>query len=414
METKRIGLQSEKGFILPLSLILLAVLVLVAASGALFTNTDTRISSNYRNATVAFAAAEGGLDEARERMRANAPTPITDPNLTSTAWRAFIGTAADAAGLGYNSASSDHSLTASLQTAMSYSVSIRHQTDGAGVILLWGDANGDGLSERNTTVGQNIYLITSVGATQNARKTLQIECARPIPPQPPAALYVKAPTSISGNSTLVNGNDQCGSGTNLPGAMTILPTTTVNEKGKTINSIDQSGGPTITGNPGITYNGVNLSIESMVDNLSRSADHSYNFNGVVNSTETPGPGDGWGNPVDGATQASPLTCDTFEIVYYDTSNASVTLNGVAGCGVLVIKGDVELHGGFKWYGPVIASGTVVFAGSGDKNVTGAIMAGGSVVGDTNVVGGGINLLYCSSAFQAQNIALRVINWLEGM
>ncbi len=395
--------RKEEGFVLPLSLILLCILVLLGASGALFTNTDTRISANYRSTTVAFAAAEAGLEEARERLRANAPTPIAIPSTPNTTWNAYIGTATRAASLGYSTANTSHVLTPSLQTAMNYTASVRFQTNSANQLLLWGDANGDGVSERNTTVGMNILLITSNGVSQNAQKTLQIEVTPVMPAAPVSALYVKAPTTIQGTSTFINGVDSCG-GAAIPGVMTTLPNSG--------NNIRENGSPDIDGNPPISYNGQNLNMQEMINAMKGSANFSYNQSGTISG---PSISDNWGDPVDGATQQSPMTCSSYNLVYYNTNNSSVRFSGgVDGCGILMIDGDLEISGGFRWYGMVLTSGTLFFTGSGEKNVTGAVMAGGSVVGDTNVVGGGINILNCISAYQATNIPLRVLTWLEGI
>ena len=86
--------------------------------------------------------------------------------------------------------------------------------------------------------------------------------------------------------------------------------------------------------------------------------------------------------------------------------------GTSGCGILLVEGDLNLDGGFSWYGPVIVTGSVTYAGGGNKHLTGAILAGGSVNGD--LLGGNANLVYCSTAIsdQTQNLPLQILSWKE--
>src|ERR1700674_959081 len=63
-------------------LIVLMALFLVAAVGMgiiYMSNTETTINSNYRDTQLGFFSMRGGLEEMRDRMRTNAPSPITLP-----------------------------------------------------------------------------------------------------------------------------------------------------------------------------------------------------------------------------------------------------------------------------------------------------------------------------------------------
>jgi hypothetical protein len=90
--------------------------------------------------------------------------------------------------------------------------------------------------------------------------------------------------------------------------------------------------------------------------------------------------------------------------------------GVTGCGVLLVDGDLEVTGGFSWYGLIIATGSIKFSGGGasPKNITGAILSGGSIVGD--FIGGNAHILWCSSAINSllQNKAFLRLSWKEEM
>lgn len=75
-----------------------------------------------------------------------------------------------------------------------------------------------------------------------------------------------------------------------------------------------------------------------------------------------------------------------------------------------MDGDLELHGNFSWYGPVIVTGSIIYTGGGNKNISGALLSGGSVLAD--VIGGNATILNCSQAITntTQNRPLLVLNW----
>ncbi|NVL90371.1 MAG: hypothetical protein HWN69_05160 [Desulfobacterales bacterium] len=154
----------------------------------------------------------------------------------------------------------------------------------------------------------------------------------------------------------------------------------------------------------------------MVDSFKGLADFTYTVNSVTHTASTtPGPGDDWGTPTQGATLQDPSSCGCSNIVHYNTGGTFVKLSGgVSGCGILLVEGDLEMSGNFSWNGIVISTGSITLTGGGNKNLTGALIAGGSA--DADVVGGNSNIVYCSSAInnQTQNRALRVLTWKEEM
>ncbi|MDP3097648.1 MAG: hypothetical protein Q8M86_06860, partial [Syntrophales bacterium] len=354
--------------------------------------------ANYKTTNQAFFAAEAGIEEARARMGKNfTPTTgvtgrIDDSSPTSAAWSVSIG------GPGPYT---------SIQSALSYTVRIVHKTDPAGNILYWGDSNGDGFNDRNTTTGQNIYLVTSYGAASGASKTIEVEMARNRIPVP-GALYVKASTTIQGTSTHIIGSDSCG-GASKPGIVTTLDTSTVTTAGlpKIIGSTSPTGTPpSVVSNPG-----ANIDVQAMIDSLKGGADYQYNVPGATHT------GMNWGTPTPGATQDDPSTCSTRNIVYYNTSNGTnltdITLSGGSmGCGILLVEGDLDASGDFSWNGIVIVSGSVRITGGGNKNITGGIIAGGSA--DADLIGGNISVVYCSSVVNNQTVnqPLRNLSWME--
>ena len=398
----------KKGGALVIGLLLVFALALIGTTAvitAIITrSTDLKISTNYKMSTQALYVAEAGTEEARARLKTDSPNLIRDDFPTQTGWAAYIGTSSNAQAKGYNSSNAMHVLVTSLQNTLNYTVQIEHKKNAANQILYWGDADKDGINERNTTTGQNIYLVTSYGTAENANKTIVVEMARFPPITTPGALYVNASTSIIGNAN-VNGLDQCGTAaTNVPGIVSSLAPGTV---GKSSNSTVTGAG----GNPSITYNNPVLNVRGMIDSQKAAANYTYN---KVSATDT---GMSWGTPTGRATLDNPSTCSANNIVYYNTSNGTnlTDINlagGTTGCGILLIDGNLKINGGFSWYGIVLVSGSVAYTGGGNKKVTGAMIVGGSVVAD--VVGGNSNIVYCSTAVNTQTAGkpLQRLSWME--
>jgi Tfp pilus assembly protein PilX len=396
----------DSGIATAIALLLLAVLTLLGTTAVVFTSTDIQISGNYKVSEATFFGAEGGLEEARGRLRGNAPSTakITDTHPTSTQWRAYIGPLAMAQSKGFNPSLATHSRTDSLQSSMTYVIEIKHRTDASGNILYWGDHNEDGVITRNTAAGnsnnRNIYLVTSYGYKANSYRVVEAEMSKVPPITVPAPLYVKANATIQGTSTDIIGIDMCGS-SDKPGIIT------TNNPG----SITINGDPSITGtggsNPNIVYNGVNLDIDAMVNSLKDLANYSYSVNSETHT------GMNWGTPTSGGSLELPSTCNVHNIVYYNTNGTDIRLaGGSSGCGILLIEGDFEAHGSFYWHGIVLVTGSVKYLGGGDKQITGGMLSGGTV--DADVIGGNANIIYCSTAVQNQteHMPLRSHSWRE--
>jgi hypothetical protein len=65
------GRRSERGFALFIAIFTLLLITAIAVSMLMLTNTDTNISTNFRDEQTAFFAAKAGLEEVRDRIRVN-------------------------------------------------------------------------------------------------------------------------------------------------------------------------------------------------------------------------------------------------------------------------------------------------------------------------------------------------------
>jgi Tfp pilus assembly protein PilX len=421
----RESLPDEKGMVLVVALLLISVLLLLGTTAVMTSTTDMKISTNYKTGNQAFYVAEAGIEEARARLKGTLstnPNCITDSYPTNTGWAAFIGMAAKSQGKGYNSGNAMHVRVDSIQSTLDYTVKIEHQRNAANQILYWGDVNGDGINERTTSptsstgmANKNIYLVTSYGVAANANKTIETEITRAPPITAPAALYVEAVTTIQGTSTNVIGADQCG-GANLPGVVTTLLMGTVTAPGSSQPTVCGAGQSCCGFSPfpacgatapwDVVGGGTNMDIQSMINDWKGSANYQYNMSNDHRTNAN------WGIPTLGATLQNPSSCSTSNVVYFNTQSTYVQLNTASGCGLLLVDGDLEVYGSFSWHGMVIVSGSVRYLGGGNKNITGAVLAGGSM--DADLVGGNANIVYCSSAINdlSESQSLRRLSWKE--
>src|SRR5207244_1976496 len=68
--------RSERGFALFIAIFTLLLITAIAASMLMLTNTDTNISTNFRDEQTAFFAAKAGLEEVRDRLRIGAANSL--------------------------------------------------------------------------------------------------------------------------------------------------------------------------------------------------------------------------------------------------------------------------------------------------------------------------------------------------
>ena len=388
---------NERGSTLVTSLLVPLPLTLLSMTAILSTATDLKIAANDRTSKKVFYVAEAGLEDARSRLQTGASSnPIYDSQFGNPGWKAFIGTDAKSLEKGFQSSNGSHVRYDQLNSSLNYVVTVSHKLDGSGNILRWGDSNNDGISEENTAMGANIFVITSEGYdSSGASKPLRIEATQVPPINAPAALYAKEHTILQGTSTKVLGVDHCGT-QDVPGVLTRA-------------NVGQNGTPQVTGSPAaiVEHSPENIDVTAQINRFKKSITHSYNVNSATLN------GMDWGLPVAGASRQDASSCSNRNIVYFNTNNTYVKLGGEShGCGILMIEGDLAVHGGFQWYGVIMVTGSITFTGGEGKNVTGSILAGGKVSAD--LMGDDASIVYCSSAVnnQTDHLPLITLRWVE--
>jgi len=392
---KATHLREERGVILVLGMLLLLVLTLIGISALNTSTYDIRISGNERASVQAFYAAEAGINEFMGRFRAGAINQISDSDPSNPAWELLLAKdpGKGAAQIGY--VSGDPNSIPSLQNRLDFGVEIKHKRDEANQVTQYG--------------GVPVYILKSHGFTDDGgHKVLEVELIRGPDYDPPSALFSQGSVHIRGSSTYINGNDVCGT-TNKPGITTTTPTTP---------PITESGHPSINGSPpeitrANTPPPTNLPLIEMLSYLKGDANFKYSYD--ENQTLT-GYSDNWGTPTSSDTTGPITYTGPMNIVYFNLQGTQTLklAGGSHGAGILLIEGNLEIHGGFTWYGVILATGAVAYTGSGQKNVTGGVMAEGNATIGIDI-DGNTSIMYCSDVSnKVKEIVppLKITRWRE--
>ncbi|MDL1980585.1 MAG: pilus assembly PilX N-terminal domain-containing protein [Deltaproteobacteria bacterium] len=434
---KQVGtiLSNEKGMVLPVGLMFLAIIAILGTTAVIITTTDLKIGTNYKLSEQAFYAAEAGIEEARARLRgpstvanyAGDPSAAYDPwwsayILTSSSWQPSDDSDYNANYKNYIPTPVSHTNTTittnSLQTNILYFVKIRHKkeydAEQAGHTISskhYHDGDGDTGANSASTPGNIIYygykddtsttieqftttvanppnaspvqIITSHGMRGESLKVIKIESGRELGPPIVSALYGD---TVGGNGTVsVVGDDNCDPTNSLPAVAYC-----------TDDLLSVGGDVTLTSIAGATTKlSSPIDIAQHVENLTSEAT-------VILKTNQ--------------TKYSVGSSSVYEIVYCDATgltDSQLKLTNLTGYGTLVVKGDLYFSGNLNWHGLILASGNVDFFGGGSdvKNVTGAVLAN-----STATLQGKVNITYdsCEVANAQNNYSQTTLIWKESL
>ncbi len=324
--------------------------------------------------------------------------------------------------------------------------------------------------EAQTPQLEPVWLLTAlavtpgIGGNPGSRRITQMELASPPPLiiNPQGTVSTQAPITFQGSSTKVSAIDYC--------TCNVKACTTDSSTGKTSctvspaapsgttscdashhsvfteNTISTNGNPVAISAFGNTLDG-GASVQNVspwpynIGNLisqyqGQAVNASFNSSctGTPNITSIPPvysscgtrSGQTFGtypttypatNPNGSANPSAGLLNPTTAVpqVTYVSGSVQLTANAT-GAGVLIIDGDLDVHGGLNFYGLVLVRGAVTFTGGGSDqtNLNGAILAGQDVTnkgcpkGDTTCdssdsVGGSVSLQYDSCALNRAGI-----------
>jgi hypothetical protein len=102
----------------------------------------------------------------------------------------------------------------------------------------------------------------------------------------------------------------------------------------------------------------------------------------------------WGEPE--RTGSWVKACSTYFPIIYASGTQVKMASNARGQGLLLVEGDLEIAGGFEFYGLIVAKGGIKISGNGNK-VNGALLAQDVSLGDQNSISGNTTLQFSSCA-----------------
>jgi Tfp pilus assembly protein PilX len=367
-------LNCQNGFLLSAALTLLTALMLLGTTAFLLSSTDIKIGGNFRNNQMVLQVAMAGAERARELLRLE---NLGSSNSSTFSDELNSPTRKGANGVldGYSSTTDDVPLTTGTLNNVTYNAYLSNDSaDGA----------------NNTTDSNGKVMITSVAiGPSNAKAQVQIVVTLQPPPSSPATIYSKGDVTGNGSSLTISGNDACGAETALAPIYTKDPATT-----------NLNGNPTLEGSPSTPQHGMlDIDIPGYIDSLKP---------GATTVTED-------------QNNATFGSASNYQTVYSwpddpaHFNNQGLKLQNVTGYGVLLVKGDLELGGGFQWNGIILVTGSVTLNGGGGNpiNIYGQIFSGTSTLTDVTVNGSNtIGYDSCKVKKAMAGSPLKVVNWKQ--
>ena len=469
MSAMRLIYGNEKGMVLPLGLMFLAIIAIMGTTAVIVTTTDLKIGSNYRASVQAFYVAEAGIQEALHRLNIDSGDGnfIGETGDTPTpGWGRYIVLQIDQDmfkedpdwDLSDNGLNDDfdndedgttdetgetYSETATIQTVngseLNYRwVKIRYKIEDAqynngtdnNEVVLYGQDFGYG-SDAPASGGDPVVIITAMGnAANNSTSTIEMEVTRKVLNiTVDGALQTNDSVDLTGNITISGFDhelstvsqdwndsgtaDYTGDGYDNDGDVDTDETqATATDTPKTPeDKIDYGAKHRASGHkPGIYYKyGQSISNQGATDRV---------YGKPSSSTFTGSIKDPWlmlgltqseWNDLlaspDHTTIASPLNGIT-----KITGDATLTAND-DGEGILYVTGDLDFDGGPTYKGLIYCEGDII--GNGGPFILGTVASKGG--GEASSLGtGNFTILYSSAALEKTNqwMDFVILSWRQ--
>jgi Tfp pilus assembly protein PilX len=368
------SLRNERGIALVVAVVALVVIGAIVAGTFFVSTVEQRSAQNVIVAAAAQQAAEGGLEDAVANIKGEdyiygvADSSAYASNVTPSGW----------------------------STSTSYTVWV-------------------------FPVNSSTWLIKSVGTSNGSTATLA-EVVKAAVTNTPATspLIVSSPVTFNGNSFQINGNNA------NPPVSTGCPATPVPAQVYAVRSATGTGmtngdRDNVLGVTGMNANageGSAVANDPTVNPLMSTifgTGGSYDqFRAAATLTYAPATytqrqpsttvvgGVTKCNYADNANWGEPKTtvpqCNSYFPIVLGTSTIGnpFKITGVRGQGVLLADGDLELTGGFEWYGLILVKGSFKITGTGAK-VFGSVIAQNGATVDDNTISGNTQITYSTCA-----------------
>jgi Tfp pilus assembly protein PilX len=441
---------SESGVALVLALLTLLLITAAALGMITMTNTETNISANFRDESIAFFAARAGAEEIRDRIRTSAtnslntslPTAlpggassvlyVTNPSggETVTPWLTTGSNYPDTEickelTCTSNVPPSGYNVTPAASASTSYAASpilpwkwvriaVKTNKSAAGtgkVNSVDGTTSGNrvcwnGTNEVVTTAatcGTNspVYVVTAFAATPSrSHRMVQYELVNNINVPVVAALFTKNSTNTGQALNVTGATDPVCSMPSTYGAASGTSTVTT------------PGGGNVTGSPAGTVNtygwtlgdlsgmiapflptATNITTVSGISSPSGSPPNYTLANGNLGTAPTV--------TYNGSSAISAITSPGTPVTYVTPTVGTLTLGGgtggINGQGVLIVRGNltIDVSNGFNYFGLIVVTGNITMISSTNASVSphihGAIISAGSFTAPISNFSGSISL-----------------------
>jgi Tfp pilus assembly protein PilX len=369
-------LRSERGIALVVAVVALVVIGAIVAGTFFVSTLEQRSAQNVVVAAAAQQAAEAGLEDAIDDIKGgDYPFGLAD----STAYKTNV-------------------TPSGWATTTSYTVWV-------------------------FPVNSSTWLIKSIGTSNGATQTLGEVVKAAVTNTPATApLIVSSPVTFNGNAFEINGNNANPPvATGCPSTPTPPQVYAVRSQTETgMNNGDRDNILGVTGTAPGTQAGEGSSVANdatvapLMNTIFGTGGSYDQFRSAATLTYGPGTytqrepvtvvvngetkcdyadARNWGEPKTIVTQ-----CQNYFPIVLGTSSFGnpFKISGNYGQGILLADGDLELSGGFEWYGLILVKGSFKITGTGAK-VFGSVIAQNGATVDDNTLSGNTEIGYSTCA-----------------
>ena len=380
--------KNEKGMVLPLGLMFLAIIAILGTTAVIITTTDLKIGTNYKLSEQAFYAAEAGLQRAADALKADASNGFNDELL----------------GTDGSSGTSDDGIL-SFGSSVSFG-------DGTYAVQVTDNDDGDGnlFSDSDKKV-----IITSTGTVNNASKTIEaVYYYREVDVDGALGIYGPNPTVELSGASEIDGRDynvppdfDCsGAGctaTLAGGALAepgIYAEDTITQVGLITDETDKK--QNVFGDPSVDDGGTGMGSVPYWQDFANNLTPDLTVDSATEGTIT--------ENIFGSRDKPQVTILT------DSAGTGTHLSGtIDGAGILIVNGDLQITGTFHFEGLIIvmSGGDLVVTGTGRSITYGSVVLAGSGVSSEVDYGGHASIRYSSQALSyAADTLSGLSSWRE--
>ena len=355
----RTSLCDEKGMVLVVGLLLVAVLMLLGTTAVITSTTDMKISTNYKSGSQAFYIAEAGIERARGQLRTDLAASTTSSQVLTALTNMLIARAGANGVLSNSTNSANFYAGGAFVTDDVPYIAATFFGGGTYRVYLTNDAKNTGGVTSTTDTNYRVTL-TSFGQGPNNSLTIaqQVVEKLVLPPLPGAIVLPGPGVNFQGGNSNASGVDG-----GVESAVALTSPESLNAVNTNLTDIGRLDNYTCTAPPCITNELATIdptwtsvtAIENLYNTLMSMANVVV---GAPGTTTT-------------LTAAQVGTTASRQIVVV---NGNAVLGPVNGAGILIVTGQLTLSGNFNYHGFImcIGQGELLRSGGGNGEIEGSI------------------------------------------